>query len=63
MNRHGKRYGIIVMDKKTGERISGVEVELTDFSIHRDDSPIYDSDVTNEFGLVYLDPPKKTRGN
>ncbi len=49
------------MDEKTGERISGVKVELTDFSIHRDNSPIYDSDVTNEFGLVYLNPPKKTR--
>jgi len=57
-----KRYGVIVMDKKTGERISGVKVELTDFGTHKDNSPIYDSGVTDEFGLLYLDPPKKTRG-
>jgi len=57
-----KRYGIIVMDEKTGERISGVKVELTDFGTHKDNSPIYDSGVTDRFGLIYLDPPKKIRG-
>ncbi len=50
------------MNEKTGERISGVKVELTDFGTHKDNSPIYDSGVTDEFGLLYLDPPKKTRG-
>ena len=57
-----KRYGVIVMNEKTGERISGVKVELTDFGTHKDNSPIYDSGVTDEVGLLYLDPPKKTRG-
>ena len=50
-----KRYGVIVMDKNTGKRISGVKVELTDFAMHKDGSPVYESGITDNYGLVWLD--------
>ena len=56
-----KRYGIIVEDVKTGKRISGVKVELTDFQTHNDGFPIYDSGITDEIGLIYLNPPKEVK--
>lgn len=42
------------MDKNTGKRISGVKVELTDFAIHKDDLPIYESGITDDYGLVWF---------
>ncbi len=56
-----KRYGIIVMDKNTGKRISGVKVELTDFKTATETGVIFDSGVTDKFGLVYVDPEERRR--
>ena len=50
-----KKYGIIVEDEN-GNRLKNVRVELTDFTISMDMSDIFDSGMTDEYGLVYLNP-------
>ena len=51
------------MDKNTGKRISGVKVELTDFCIHKDGPPIYESGTTDRYGLVWLNLNGQQRRN